>query len=536
MQDPLRWWQGCSIYQIYPRSYKDTTGDGVGDLQGIIEKLDYIKSLGVDAIWVCPFYESPMVDFGYDVSDYRKVDPVFGTNQHLKELVSKAHKLGLKVIVDLVMSHTSEKHRWFEESVRDPNGPYGDYYVWVEGKEGTLPNNWLSVFGGPAWSWSPERGAYYFHNFLKQQPDLNLYNEKVKEELFEIVKFWIGFGVDGFRLDACNCYFHDTSLLDNPVSPKQNSKVQDEANPYFQLVHIYDKSQPANVEFLKELRSLVDNYDDKFLIGEIFCDREEETTRLYSANSEPLHSAYNFSLLQNDREVDTIRNAVTKYHTISKSTAWSLSNHDVERVVSRWHDSLSLQNRAKGYLTILAGMPGIIIVYQGEELGLPEAILRGKESLDPFGNNIDSPYPGRDGCRTPMPWTEDLKGFTDGEPWLPVPQEHMDNCVSLQESDESSSLNHFKALMKFRNDTEVFKEGSIQFWQDDLELIAFSRFTEKEAFLVLSSFTNRKLEMKNVHAESIVAEVSFGIHLDNENGEERIALEAGAFGVIKLRS
>ncbi|MCR9206049.1 MAG: alpha-amylase family glycosyl hydrolase, partial [Halobacteriovoraceae bacterium] len=519
------------LYQIYPRSFFDKNNDGVGDIPGIISKLDYIKSLNVDGLWVCPFYQSPMVDFGYDVSDYRNVDPLFGSTEDLKQLISESHQRDLKVIVDLVLSHTSEQHEWFKKSVEEPDSKYGEYYVWHEGSD--RPNNWLSVFGGPAWSFHQKRGAWYFHNFLKEQPDLNLHNPDVQAELIDIAKYWLEKGVDGFRLDACNCYFHDPSLKDNPIGATVEVNVQDETNPYFQQVHLYDKSQPENVEFLNKLRSLVDTYDSKLLLGEIFCEREEETTREYTGGGKPLHSAYNFSLLRNERAPGMIRDAVMTYYSISPQTAWSFSNHDVTRVVSRWGDGHSLETRAKAYNTLLCGLPGLVILYQGEELGLPEAILPKEKQFDPFGSNIDSSYPGRDGCRTPIPWSNmgDYCGFSTVEPWLPIPENHRERDNLSQDKDPQSVLNHLRKLMKLRNGSDCIRKGKIHFWLDNEDAVVFAR-QEKGLHLVFgANFSQNSVEWKGVTGINILDSYSKGIF----NDENKLIFAPGSFGVIEIK-
>lgn len=528
------WWHGGALYQIYPRSFNDTSGNGVGDLRGIHDKLDYIKSLGVQGLWISPFFKSPMVDFGYDVSDYKTVDPLFGNNEDFLNLLKSAHEKNLKVIVDLVLSHTSEEHHWFQESVKDPEGPYGDYYVWYEGEK--EPNNWLSVFGGKAWSYHPERKAWYFHNFLKEQPDLNLHNPKVQEELLGIAKFWLDHGVDGFRLDACNCYFHDPSLRDNPQGPVSEVKVQDESNPYFRQVHLYDKSQAENGDFLHKLRDLVDQYEERILLGEIFCDREEETTRLYAGGGKPLHSAYNFSLLTNERPPGLMRDAVMTYFTISEATAWSFSNHDVVRVASRWGDGLAIETRAKAYNTLLSGLPGLLIFYQGEELGLTEAVLPKNYQFDPFGSNIDSPYPGRDGCRTPMPWSEKDKnfGFSEGTPWLPLPKEHGPMSVSSQVDRKESCLNHLRRLGEYRKSSEVLKKGSIHFWEDDGDCIVYNRKYEGRSVVIMANFGQKPLRWSGLPEGHVKEALSENIEFKKDESGCVLEILPGGFGVVEL--
>lgn len=530
---PGNWWKGASLYQVYPRSFKDSNQDGVGDLKGLTEKLNYIASLGVQGVWLGPVFQSPMVDFGYDVSDYKKIDPLFGSESDFDELVEECHKRQLKIIADLVLSHTSEQHEWFKQSLEDPEGPFGDWYVWSDAVDGGEPNNWLSVFGGSAWTWNEKRQQYYFHNFLKEQPDLNFHNPHVREAILDVAEFWLKKGVDGFRLDACNCYFHDASLKSNPVSLENTGHVQDENNPYFKQVHIHDKSQKENYDFMVELRKLSDRYPDRFLVGEIFCDREAETTKLYTENAYPLHSAYNFSLLQNKRDPGLFRSTVSTYYNICEETSWSLSNHDVTRVVSRWKDSKNLEDRAKSYLVLLIGLPGMIFLYQGEELGLEEVNLSSEYRFDPFGENIDSPYPGRDGCRTPIPWEgkSPFFGFSESEPWLPIAKSHESQNVASQLQDPHSVLSFAKKLLKFRNEEAVFSQGNIQFWCDDESLLAYSRSFKGKTYLILSSLATKDLRLKDVEVVKIEAELSAGVELDQKGG---LNIKPGAYGVVAI--
>ncbi len=531
---PLPWWQGGTLYQVYPRSFKDANGDGIGDLKGLIENLDYIENLGVTGLWLGPIFASPMVDFGYDVSSYYQLDPSFGDMTDFQTLLQTCHSKNLKVILDLVLSHTSQEHQWFQESESHPEGDYGDWYVWADPKpDGSAPNNWLSVFGGPAWSFSEKRQQYYLHNFLKEQPDLNFHNPNVRNELLNVVDYWLKKGVDGFRLDACNCYFHNPNLTDNPVSHGGHTHVQDETNPYFNQAHLFDKSQPENKDFLMSMRQLVDQYDDRFLVGEIFCDREEETTRNYTRKGHPLHSAYNFSLLQNHRTEGSLRDPILKYFAISPSTAWAFSNHDVTRVVSRWPDRLSIALRAKGYMTLLCGLPGLIFLYQGEELGLTEALLPADKRQDPFGENMKSNYPGRDGCRTPMPWDSQTPGagFSSAQPWLPIPEEHSQQNVAVQSETANSVLNFSRRLLTFRKQEQCLQTGNIQFWRDDEQAVIFSRSTSEKTLLFVASFSDALIEIGDMPPAQVLEEISEGLSVEKGS----LIMNPGAHGVLQFK-
>ncbi len=530
----LPWWQGGSLYQVYPRSFRDGNGDGVGDIQGLLQNLDYIEKLGVSGLWLGPVFQSPMVDFGYDVADYYSLDPSFGDMGLFEKFLEHCQKKNLKVILDLVLSHTSEQHQWFQQSETDPTGPYADWYVWADAKpDGSAPNNWLSVFGGSAWTFSEKRNQYYLHNFLKEQPDLNFHNQSLRNELLKIVDFWLEKGVDGFRLDACNCYFHNPSLNDNPVAHGGQTHVQDETNPYFDQTHLFDKSQPENKVFLEALRDRVDAYEDRFLVGEIFCDREEETTRDYTQQGYPLHSAYNFSLLQNHRNEGTLSEPILKYFSISRSTAWAFSNHDVTRVVSRWPDRLPVDKRAKGYLTLLAGLPGLIFLYQGEELGLTEALLPSEVRQDPFGENMRSSYPGRDGCRTPLPWDESQNGagFSNSTPWLPIPKEHLDLNIKKQEQETTSTLQLCQKLMRFREQEDCLKSGNIQFWRDDENAVIFSRSSNEKTFIFAASFTDQVVEVEDCPRSILLEDLSEGLVLSSGT----LTLNPGAHGILQIK-
>lgn len=333
------WWRGGVVYQVYPRSFMDANADGVGDLDGIRERMDYIARLGVDAIWISPFFQSPMRDFGYDVSDYRQVDPLFGTLESFDALLKEAHKHGIKVIIDLVVSHTSDKHAWFVESSRDRDNAKADWYLWADAKaDGTPPNNWLSHFGGSGWTWCSARRQYYFHNFLAEQPDLNYHNPEVRRAVVDVFRFWLERGVDGFRLDTVNMYFQDRQLRDNPPCPPE--KALSDYDPYDFQIHLYDKSQPENLAFLEELRRLTDAYPDKMMVGEIGGDPDAVAPLLtsYTEHGKRLHMSYVFDLLLSNLSPAVIRREIERLSALTRDgwICWSLSNHDVVRVMTRW--------------------------------------------------------------------------------------------------------------------------------------------------------------------------------------------------------
>ncbi|MDP7591949.1 MAG: alpha-amylase family glycosyl hydrolase, partial [Litorilituus sp.] len=334
------WWRGSVIYQIYPRSFLDSNGDGVGDLKGIINKLNYIASLGVDGIWISPFFTSPMKDFGYDVSNYRDVEPLFGNIEDFKDLITKAHELNLKVLIDQVMNHTSVEHPWFIESRSSKENPKSDWFVWADPKaDGSPPNNWLSIFGGSAWKWEARRHQYYLHNFLESQADVNFHNPEVRQQILDETEFWLKLGADGLRLDVVNFYFHDQQLRDNPPLPKDAKRNVNAPsdNPYTYQRHLYDVSQPENIAFLRDIRNLLNKYNATS-VGEIGDDHPLKTMTAYTNGNDKLHMAYTFDLLTEKADIPYIKDVVKNLNdNIGDGwPCWALSNHDSVRAVTRW--------------------------------------------------------------------------------------------------------------------------------------------------------------------------------------------------------
>ncbi len=474
------WWRGAVIYQIYPRSFQDSNGDGVGDLAGIIHRLPHVASLGVDAIWISPFFRSPMLDFGYDVSDYRDVDPMFGTLGDFDALVNRAHELGLKVLIDLVLSHTSHQHPWFLESRAGRDNAKADWYVWADAKpDGTPPNNWLSIFGGSAWEWDGERMQYYLHNFLSEQPDLNLHNTDVQDALLDVVRYWLERGVDGFRLDTINFYFHDPKLRANPalLPEDRNDDIAPSVNPYNWQDHKFDKNQPENIAFLKRFREVLDEFPGSTAVGEVGdAQYGAEIQAAYTAGDDKVHMCYDFSFLSGSKpNGDWVAKIIRKFEaTIGDGWAcWAFSNHDVVRHPSRWN----LGEEAKRlYAAMLMSLRGSVCLYQGEELGLTEAYVAFEELQDPYGIRFWPKFKGRDGCRTPIPWVSDNQngGFSDGKPWLPMAMEHLHRSVMQQERDEDSTLAFYKALIAFRKAHPALIKGALEVHEareDHLSLI-----------------------------------------------------------------
>lgn len=468
-----RWDRNAVIYQIYPRSFFDENGDGVGDLAGITEKLDYVASLGVDAIWISPFFKSPMKDFGYDVADPRDVDPIFGTLDDFDRLLEAAHERDLKVLIDQVLSHTSDQHEWFVESRSSKTNARADWYVWVDPRpDGTPPNNWLSVFGGSAWQWEPRRGQYYLHNFLAEQPDLNLHVDAVQKALLDDVRFWLDRGVDGFRLDAINFAFHDLELRSNPALPLERRRVDitSAANPHGFQEHVYGSNRPEVLDFLAELRTLFDEYDAITSVGEIGASDAIRLARDYTAPGR-LHMTYTFELLGPDGSASTLRERIEAQETgIGEGwMCWSVGNHDVTRVRSRWSED---GRHTRTYLTLLFSLRGACCLYQGDELGLPEADVPYDRLQDPYGITFWPEFKGRDGCRTPIPWRADAPeaGFTTATPWLPIPDTH--RALAVDRQDDDSVLAHVREFLAWRPD---FGEAPTHFREAPNDVLCFER-------------------------------------------------------------
>ncbi|MBB3589999.1 alpha-glucosidase [Rhizobium sp. BK529] len=501
------WWRGAVIYQVYPRSFQDTNGDGLGDLRGITRRLSHIASLGVDAIWLSPFFKSPMADMGYDVSDYCDVEPIFGTLDDFDAMMAEAHRLGIKVIIDQVISHTSDRHPWFVESRSSRTNEKADWYVWADPKpDGTAPNNWLSIFGGPGWEWDGVRRQYYQHNFLTSQPDLNFHSKEVQDAVLQTVKFWLDRGVDGFRLDTVNYYFCDKLLRDNPPhepDPDQVGLDAPDTNPYGMQNHLYDKTQPENLEFLKRFRALLDQYEGRTTVGEVGDGaRSLKTVAAYTTGGDKLHMCYTFDLLGPDFTADHIRGCVETFQRMVKDgwVCWAFSNHDVNRHVSRF--ALTEEERpviAKLAISVLAALRGSICLYQGEELGLPEAELAFEDLRDPYGIRFWPAFKGRDGCRTPMPWEAGKAhaGFTSAEKsWLPVPYEQAALAVDTQENNEGSVLHHYRRTLEFRKSQPVLLDGSMEFVGADKNLLSFVREKGDEKLLFVFNLTREPAEFE----------------------------------------
>jgi len=490
------WWRGASIYQIYPRSFQDDDGDGVGDLPGITRRLPYVAGLGVDAIWLSPVFVSPMQDMGYDVADYTDIDPLFGTLADFDTLVGTAHELGLKVVIDQVLSHTAAAHPWFIESRASRDNPRADWYVWAEAKpDGTPPNNWWSNFGGSAWEWEPRRQQYYLHNFLIGQPDLNFHQPAVQDALLDTVRFWLERGVDGFRLDTVNFYVHDAQLRDNPPEPR--AAGQHLINPYAAQAHRHDKTQPENIAFLQRLRSLCDGYADRVLIGEVGDEyRSIQTMADYTRGDDRLHMAYSFELLDPAYSAAHFRDTLQGFFDAAPDgwPSWSFSNHDVVRHVSRWqaHAGDDPERFARQCLAMLISFQGSIGLYQGEELGQSETVMAFDELTDPPAIRFWPEWAGRDGCRTPMVWDDgEQGGFSSARPWLPVKAAQRVRNVAAQQGRQGSVLEGYRRLLQWRGGSAALLRGATRFIEVDEPVLAFERHVDDERLLCVFNLSAR---------------------------------------------
>ena len=487
---PLAWWRGAVIYQIYPRSFRDTNGDGIGDLAGIADGLDYIADLGVDGIWISPFFTSPMKDFGYDVADYCGIDPSFGTFADFDRIIEKAHALGLKVIIDQVYSHTSDEHAWFKESRADRTNHKADWYVWADPKpDGSPPSNWQSVFGGSAWQWDGPRKQYYLHNFLTSQPDLNVHNPDVQNALLDVARFWLARGVDGFRLDALNFSMHDPELRDNPPSGTPMELV---TRPFDMQVKQYNQSHPDIVAFLERIRATIDEFPGRFTVAEVGGPEPLAEMKAFTEGGKRLDSAYNFDFLYAPRlTAPLVRASLSQWSGEPGEgwPSWAFSNHDAPRAVTRWTLDGDMARAARLNLLLLLALRGNPIIYQGEELGLPQGEVAFEDLQDPEAITNWPHTLGRDGARTPMPWAANAPqaGFSSANrTWLKLDPVHTGFAVDKQASDPVSTLAYARSLLSARRQHAPLVMGGITLLDTPEDILAFLR--EDEGSRVLCVF------------------------------------------------
>ena len=494
----LKWWESAVIYQIYPRSFNDSNSDGIGDLQGITERLDYISGLGVDAIWISPFFKSPQKDFGYDVSDYCDINPDYGTLDDFDALIAKAHDLGLKVMIDIVPAHCSDQHPWFEESRQSRDNPKADWFHWVDpNDDGTVPTNWLSFFGGAAWSWEPRRQQYYLHNFLSSQPNLNHANDEVRTALTDVARFWFDRGVDGFRLDAVH-------TINGDIPPYKNNLAKDDfvlgvlpqqQQPFFRQLHDTGQLNQPNIQkFSEAFREVADSYDgDKFLMGELHGDDPVLASRTFTQEGR-LHATYNFNLLEwAGLDVNGLKEAISSAIDAFNGTGrltFAFSNHDVPRSGTRQLDALGLDISQQEAMQLLLlkleiSLIGSTCIYQGEELALSDVRdIPLHKMQDPWGIEFAPTFLGRDTCRTPMVWLADQPngGFSNAnETWLPVAEAHLSRAGLDEATKDASVYNQMAAFLKWRkSQPAMMSANQMSALSGDDSQIIFDRISDEQ--------------------------------------------------------
>lgn len=496
------WWQTGAIYQIYPRSFQDSSGDGIGDLAGIRRRLDYLQSLNVKAVWLSPIYPSPMHDFGYDVADYNAINPMFGTMADFDDLLAGLHQQGMKLILDLVPNHTSDEHEWFRASRSRRDNPKRDWYIWRDpAPDGGPPNNWLSFFGGPAWTFDAQTGQYYLHQFVTQQPELNYRHPDVLPAMLDVMRFWLDKGVDGFRVDVIWLMMKDELLRDEPANPDWDGIV-----PHNSLRHIYTQSVPGIHDIIRQMRAVLDEYDERVMVGEIYLPNEALVTyygRFHPNNSnDECHMPFNFQLIDTPWQAPVVRQKVDAYEAALPDNAWPnwvLGNHDRHRLASRVGPA-----QARVATLLLLTLRGTPTCYYGDEIGLENVPIPPEFVQDPPAVNQPeiAHLIGRDPVRTPMQWDDSPNaGFAPAGivPWLPVAADYAQRNVARQESDPASMLNFFRALTRLRQAEPALNRGAYAAVDTDVEDIFAYRRTAESDFLVILNFGNNGHTLNLAH-------------------------------------
>ncbi len=511
------------MYQVYPLSYMDSNNDGVGDLQGIISRLDYIQRTGFETLWLSPFYRSPLKDFGYDIADYRSIDPVFGTMADAEQLIAEVHKRKMKIVFDMVMNHTSDEHPWFRESSSSGGNARRNWYLWAKGKGKRPPNNWNSMIGHCGWNYDSRSGEWYYASFLPFQPDLNYENPEVKKEMFDTVRFWLKKGVDGFRLDIFNCIYKDIQLRDNPFSLAFVPRP-DNPDGFFQHKK-YTINNPKNYEFAKELRSVIDEFSpERFLLGEV--SGSDRVVRDYLGDGKGLNLIFLFDTVKYRFSASFFRRIIEKNETsypYPLVPVYVFGNHDQQRMIERLRGDLI---RAKLLALFQLTVRGVPVVYYGEEIGMREAAIGFKAAKDPLAQGyrhipkkltdaLDI-YVNRDGCRTPMQWDASPRaGFSSAaETWLPVNSDYQGNNVCLSEEDPSSLYNCYRTLLSLRRQHDALCEGSLELVETDSRLLAYRRVGRDGGFLVVINFSAARVPFASLENANIV----FSTHKRGDTG------------------
>jgi alpha-glucosidase len=502
------WWQSGIVYQVYPRSFQDSNRDGIGDLKGIAARLDHLVELGADAVWVSPIYPSPMADFGYDVSDYTDIDPMFGTLADFDALVAAAHARGLKIILDFVPNHTSDRHPWFIESRAARDNPKRDWYIWRDGKpDGSVPNNWLSEFGGSAWTFDETTGQYYYHAFLKQQPDLNWRNPAVRAAMLEVLRFWLDRGVDGFRVDAIHHLIEAEHLRDNPPNPDW----REGQSPARRLARIHSLDQAETHAAIAEMRALTDSYRDRVLIGEASLPIDQ-LMAYYGIEQPGFHLPFNFHLIKSPWDPQVIAELIESYEGAlaggeGRWPNWVLGNHDRSRVASRIGPA-----QARVAAMLLLTLRGTPTIYQGEELGMQDVPIPTQAVRDPWEKNVPGLGLGRDPERTPMQWDgSEHAGFTAGEPWLPLSADRAQVNVEAQRIDPRSMLSLYRQLIALRRREPALSIGVHVTAEARDDVLSFRRFHGGRWLTVALNFSDAPRTFVNGAGAH---EVLISTHLD----------------------
>lgn len=526
------WWQKGIIYQIYPRSFQDSNGDGVGDLKGIIRRLDYLKWFGVEAIWISPIYPSPMADFGYDISDYEGIHPLFGDFNDFEELLSEAHARGIKMILDLVPNHTSDQHPWFKASKSSRDNPKRDWYLWKDPQEdGSLPNNWLSVFGGSAWEWEENTGQYYYHGFLKEQPDLNWRNPEVQEAMLKVMRFWLDKGVDGFRVDVMWHMIKDEQWRDNPVNPD----YQDFMSDYDQLLPVFSTDQPEVHHIVRKMRGVLDSYGERMMIGEIYLPIHKLMS-YYGIDNSGTHLPFNFQLLTTPWDAQLIAKAIIDYEGALPAEGWPnwiLSNHDQTRIASRVGG-----DQAKVAAVMLLTLRGTPTIYYGDEIGMKDVPIPPEEVQDPQGLNMPDKHLSRDPARTPMQWDENEKaGFTTGYPWLRIDKKSYKVNVKAQKTDDDSTLSLYKKVIQLRQNEKSLLFGDYTPVFADRQTIIYYREAKGfSKFMIVLNLSHRPCYFQSTQPLNGTIEVATSPELEGTKISGNISLSGDEAIIVRLDS
>jgi alpha-glucosidase len=523
----MHWWQSAVIYQIYLRSFQDTNGDGVGDLAGITARLPYLAELGVDAIWLSPIYVSPMKDFGYDISDHAAIDPRFGTMDDFDTLLRQAHALGLKVILDFVPNHTSDKHRWFADSQSSRVSEKRDWYIWRDpSPQGGPPNNWLSEFGGSAWAYDAASGQYYYHAFLREQPDLNWRNPAVRAAMHDVMRFWLKRGVDGFRVDVLWHLIKDGQFRDEPANEEWRVGEPD----YRRLRHIYSCDRPEVHDVVEGLRQVADEFPERVLIGEIYLPLER-VVAYYGRDLAGAHMPFNFSLIETPWKAADIAALIERYEGLLPAGAWPnwvLGNHDRPRLAARIGE-----RQARIAAMLLLTLRGTPTLYYGDELGMPQVAVAPGELRDPWGVNV--PGFGRDGCRTPMQWDgSPHAGFSTTVPWLPQSADAAARNVEAQRAEPASMLNLYRRLMTVRRAHPALVSGGYRRITAEKGVLTFLRQQDDERFLVALNLTDEPHSAILPGAESGIVVISAMAEREGQAVAGHIDLAAHEGVVVRL--